>query len=211
MSSRREFVRRATFALLPIALTGRTGQEPLQRPVKPAANAAGAAAPDTLAIPVGRPSAPLGPLDNDPGVIAIERRLGCACGCTLDVFTCRTTDFSCTVSPAMHAKVVEQVQRKATPQEIIDWFLEQPDSVFGHKVLLMAPEARGFNLMGYLVPGLTVTAFGLALAAWLVRRRAPADGPGGPGGPSGPGAGRPAAPDAEQLEQLRRALDDVES
>src|SRR5690348_18097192 len=28
------------------------------------------------------------------------------CGCTLDVFTCRTTDFSCTYSPRLHREVL---------------------------------------------------------------------------------------------------------
>ncbi len=37
---------------------------------------------------------------------AIEQRLACSCGCTLDVFTCRTTDFTCTYSPELHREVV---------------------------------------------------------------------------------------------------------
>ena len=36
---------------------------------------------------------------------ALEHRLKCQCGCILDVYTCRTTDFSCPVSPAMHRDV----------------------------------------------------------------------------------------------------------
>jgi cytochrome c-type biogenesis protein CcmH len=205
MTSRRDFLRRASFALLPMAVTERAAQDTSRVPGKTASNS-GAAAGDTLAMPVGRRSAPLGPLDNDAGVIAIERRLRCSCGCTLDVYTCRTTDFSCTYSPAMHGKVVAQVQQGATAEQVIQWFVAQPE--YGEKVL-MAPAARGFNLMGYLVPGLTVTAFGLALAAWLVRRRATMAGP-GPDTHDGPGA-EPRSPDAEQLEQLRRALEDVES
>lgn len=202
MPSRREFVRRASFALLPMALTSRS-QDTSRSQGKPPSNA-GATTADTLAIPVGRPSLPLGPLDNDPGVIAIERRLRCTCGCTLDVYTCRTTDFSCTYSPAMHRDVVAQVQQGATPEQIVQWFVAQN----GEKVL-MAPAAHGFNLMGYLVPGLTVAAFGLVLAAWLVRRRPTIEHP-DLGAPSAPGTERP-SPDAEQLERLQRALDDVES
>ncbi len=207
MPSRREFVRRATLALLPMTLTGRTAhaQDPSRSPVQPTSKG-GATQADTLALPVGRASAPLGPLDNDPGVIAIERRLRCTCGCTLDVYTCRTTDFSCTYSPAMHREVVAQVQRGATPEQIIQWFVAQPEN--GEKVL-MAPAARGFNLMGYLVPGLTVAGFGVALAAWLTRRRSTADGP-DLLVPSQAGAER-ASPGAAELERLRRALDDVES
>jgi cytochrome c-type biogenesis protein CcmH len=202
MPSRRDFLRRATFALLPIAWARRAAQDTARSQGRPSSTGGGTAA-DTLAIPVGRASAPLGPLDNDAGVIAIERRLRCSCGCTLDVYTCRTTDFSCTYSPAMHREVVTQVQHGATPEQIIQWFVAQPE--YGEKVL-MAPAARGFNLLGYLVPGLTVTAFGLVLAAWLVRRRAAV----GPGGPSDAGAA-PESPGADDTERLRRALDDVES
>src|ERR1700738_4352757 len=31
---------------------------------------------------------------------ALERQIRCQCGCTLDVYICRTTDFACQVSPA---------------------------------------------------------------------------------------------------------------
>ena len=203
MLARREFIRRAAFAVLPVAFTA---QDTTRLQGRPPANLGGTAA-DTLAMPVGRPSAPLGPLDNDPGVIAIETRLRCNCGCTLDVYTCRTTDFTCTYSPAMHAKVVAHVQRGETAEQIIQWFVAQPE--YGEKVL-MAPKPQGFNLMGYIVPGLTMTAVGLALAAWLVRRRPASETPGGGGGPAAPGTGG-APPDPEQLARLKRALDEVES
>lgn len=199
MGTRRDFVRQVAFAAVPVALATHAGQDPAAPPGKPA----GRAAADTLAVPLNRNSAPMGPLDNDPTVIGIERRIRCSCGCTLDVYTCRTTDFSCTYSPAMHAKVVAQTQQGRTPEQVIQWFVAQPE--YGEKIL-MAPEARGFNLMGYLVPGLTVTAFGLALAAWLVRRQPVAV----TASPSGKAAAAP-APDSEQMARLQHALDDVES
>ena len=199
--SRREFLRRAAFATAPVGLGLRGQQDPRPGQGKPLRPDSGALAADTLVLPFGA-IAPLGPLDNDPAVIGIERRLRCSCGCTLDVYTCRTTDFSCTFSPAMHRKVVEQVQTGATPEQVIDWFVAQPE--YGEKVL-MSPNASGFNLAGYLVPGLTVAAVGLALVAWLTRR-APAT--------ESAGAPPPAAPPPlgdEQMQRLRRALDDVES
>ena len=201
MASRREFIRQAARAAVPVALLAQPQQAPL-----PHGRTGGRAPADTLAVQPDRNKAPMGPLDNDPTVIGLERRLGCACGCTLDVYTCRTTDFSCTYSPAMHAKVVEQRQAGRTPDEIIQWFLAQPDSVYGHKVLLMAPEARGFNLLGYIVPGLTVAAFGLALAAWLVRRKPAVTTP-----ERSITADATPRLDAEQMAQLQRALDDVDS
>jgi cytochrome c-type biogenesis protein CcmH len=156
---------------------------------------------DTLAAPAGRPVAAVGPLDNDPGVIGIERKLRCTCGCTLDVYTCRTTDFTCTYSPAMHRNVVAQVQAGATPPAVIQSFVDQ----YGTSVL-MSPPAHGFNLAGYLVPGLSFAAVGIALSAWLLRRRAA-----GAIDATPAAAGLTHVPDAAELEQLRRALDDLES
>ncbi|MGH7594151.1 MAG: cytochrome c-type biogenesis protein CcmH, partial [Gemmatimonadales bacterium] len=165
MPSRREFVGRAAIALSSAMLPSDIRRQRPQRGAKPQPDSTGAAA-DTLPSLMGRASAPLGPLDNDPGVIAIERRLRCTCGCTLDVYTCRTTDFSCTYSPAMHQDVVARVEQGATPDQIIQAFVNR----YGETVL-MAPAARGFNLAGYLVPGLTVAGLGLALVAWLSRRQ----------------------------------------
>ena len=193
MLSRRAFLRRA--ASVPVLVALRQAPAPVTQG-RPPANAA-----DTLPNQLGPRAAALGPLDNDPGVIGIERRLRCTCGCTLDVYTCRTTDFSCTYSPAMHQVVVAGVQRGDPPDRIIQSFVER----YGESVL-MAPAARGFNLAGYLVPGLTVTALGLVLAAWLTRHRADTVGarPARTPAPAAP-------PDSEQLERLRRALDDVDS
>jgi cytochrome c-type biogenesis protein CcmH/NrfF len=201
MPSRRDFLGRAAVAMLPAVLLRRSRQNGGQLPARPRPDSGAVA--DTLPNMLGRASAPLGPLDNDPGVVAIERRLRCTCGCTLDVYTCRTTDFSCTYSPAMHQVVVTQVQQGAKPEQIIQAFVDR----YGETVL-MAPEARGFNLVGYLVPGLTIAGLGLALIAWLTRRR------GEVGPPTTPSANPPRAdlpPDHEQLDRLRRALDDVES
>lgn len=207
--SRREFLRRATFALVPVAMTTQDIAPLVRSPqdsMRKWPTQGGAVAADTLAFPAGRPSAPLGPLDNDAGVIALERRLRCACGCTLDVYTCRTTDFSCTYSPRMHAIVVGKVQQGDSPQQIVDWFLAQPESEFGGSKVLMAPPARGFNLMGYLVPGLAVSAVGLGLAAWIARQRASVAAPA-----ALDRAAPPVAADPEKLARLRRALDDIES
>ncbi len=46
--------------------------------------------------PNARPS--MTPLERDD----LEHQIKCQRGCVLDVFTCRTTDFSCSVSPAMY-------------------------------------------------------------------------------------------------------------
>ena len=138
-------------------------------------------------------------IDNDAGIIAIERQLKCTCGCTLDIYTCRTTDFTCTYSPALHKEVVALVQEGKTPEEVVRFFIDRE----GEK-MLMAPAAQGFNLAGYLVPGLGMLAAGLALAAYLSRRREVV-------AVAAAGGASPMAPDADALARLKRALDEVDS
>ena len=103
--------------------------------------------------------------ENDPFVVGIEEKLRCTCGCNLSVYTCRTTDFTCETSPAMHRRVVELVEQKKSAQEILDAFVAQ----YGESVL-MAPPRAGFNLAGYLVPGILITLVGGALAVVIVRQ-----------------------------------------
>jgi cytochrome c-type biogenesis protein CcmH len=95
---------------------------------------------------------------------ALENRIGCQCSCTLSIYICRTTDFSCQVSPAMHRDVVALVDGGYSAQEIIDAF----SGVYGEKVLL-APPRRGFNVVGYVLP-FAVMLGGLVLVATIVRR-----------------------------------------
>lgn len=95
---------------------------------------------------------------------ALERRIHCQCGCTLDVYTCRTTDFSCQVSPAMHRDVMELVRGGYSAQEIIDAFVD----VYGQRAL-MAPPKSGFNLVAWLAPG-TAVAIGAGALLVVLRR-----------------------------------------
>jgi len=96
----------------------------------------------------------------------LEKKLRCQCGCTLDVYTCRTTDFACEVSPAMHRDVIALVEGGYGPQEIIDAFVDS----YGEKVL-MAPTKRGFNLVGWTMPFGALIAGGGILAVLLRRWR----------------------------------------
>jgi len=94
----------------------------------------------------------------------VEKHLHCQCGCTLDVFTCRTTDFSCQVSPAMHQDVMALVQGGYDAQEIINAFTD----VYGQRVL-MAPRKAGFDLVAWVLPGAMVVA-GAGALVMLIRR-----------------------------------------
>ena len=149
---------------------------------------------------VGRPRMPTDPEGNAAEIQAIELGLACNCGCTQDVFTCRTTDFSCTYSPKLHREVLALRSQGKSAQQVIDAFVEK----YGEKAL-MAPKATGFNLAGYLVPGAAIATAGAALVLLISRRRAALASPAA-GGLSAPPVG--ASP--EELARLQRALDEVE-
>ena len=135
--------------------------------------------------------------DNDPAIKALEQRLKCTCGCNLDIYTCRTTDFTCTYSPELHREVLALRQAGKSPDEIVAAFVAK----HGEQIL-MAPKAEGFNLAGYLLPGAAVLLAGGLLAVVLLRRsRAQAALPGEPA------AAGPAPADEARLQ---RALAEVE-
>lgn len=94
----------------------------------------------------------------------LEHQIRCQCGCTLDVYTCRTTDFSCQVSPAMHRDVMALVEGGYSAQEILDAFVD----TYGERAL-MAPKKEGFNWAGYLVP-FGALAAGAAAVLVVLRR-----------------------------------------
>ena len=94
----------------------------------------------------------------------LEHQIKCQCGCVLDVFTCRTTDFSCSVSPAMHGDVLALVEGGYDGPEIMAAF----QSVYGERVL-MAPVKSGFNLLGYGMPFIVLGAGAVVLVALLRR------------------------------------------
>ena len=92
----------------------------------------------------------------------LEHQLRCQCGCTLDVYTCRTTDFACQVSPAMHRDVMTLVEGGYSAQEILDAFV----GTYGERAL-MSPKREGFNWAGYLVPFVALGAGAVAVVAVL--------------------------------------------
>jgi cytochrome c-type biogenesis protein CcmH len=113
----------------------------------------------------GRPRGAITDYENDPFIIGVERRLRCTCGCNLDIYTCRTTDFTCTYSPALHREIVGLVQQGKTADEVIAAFVAK----YG-ETALMAPPRQGFNWAAYLLPGVVITIVGLVIAAVLLRR-----------------------------------------
>jgi cytochrome c-type biogenesis protein CcmH len=144
----------------------------------------------------GRPLEPVTAADNDAAIQAIEKQIHCTCGCNQDVYTCRTTDFTCTTSPAMHRHVVALAQAGRTGPEIVAAFVRE------HGVaILMAPPKRGVYLTAYVVPPAVLVVAAVLLTLLLRRSTRSAA--------LHPGTGRRAEPPAspEELERLRRALD----
>jgi len=148
----------------------------------------------------GRPLPPVTAADNDAGVQAIEKQIHCTCGCNLDVYTCRTTDFTCTVSPAMHQRVIALAQQGQSGEQILDQFVRE------HGIaILMAPPKRGFNLAGYFVPSLLIVVAGVALTL-VLRRWVRAGRPAAAAVPPGDAGATP-----EELARLRRELERLPS
>ncbi len=102
--------------------------------------------------------------DNDALVIAIEKQIRCTCGCNQDVYTCRTTDFQCATSPAMHRLVLARLDSGMTAPQVLAAFQKQ----YG-EAIFMAPPRRGFNWLAYVMPfiGLGV---GIGIVVGFVRR-----------------------------------------
>jgi len=112
----------------------------------------------------GRSARPVTAADNAALVMAIEHKIRCTCGCNLDVYTCRTTDFTCTTSPAMHQLVLARLDSGMTEAQVLDAFQKQ----YG-EMIFMEPPKHGFNWAAYVMPfiGLGV---GIGLVVGLVRR-----------------------------------------
>ena len=160
--SRRDFLRRSAMlsaaSLMAVRLRAQAAQQGAQ-------GAANIEMPQTAYKPVALPAKPgakalITQLQRDE----LERGLKCACPCKLDVFTCRTTDFQCGISPAMHSDVVRLVDGGYSADEIVAAFT----TVYGERVL-MAPVKEGFNIAGYVVPFITV-GIGATMLVSLLRR-----------------------------------------
>ena len=155
----------------------------------------------------GKSRAPTIEGDNSERFKQLEQKLQCTCGCTLDIYTCRTTDFTCEFSPRLHREVLALGEQGKTDQEIIDAFVAK----YGEKVL-MAPKAQGFNRAGYVVPGIVIALIG-ALLTWVIVRRVRRNAPVpavASAGPSMPGTPVEGMSNAD-AERLRRALEEIET
>ena len=158
-----------------------------------------------LAAPeaAGRPADVVTERDNEALVKDIEHQIRCTCGCNLDVFTCRTTDFTCTTSPAMHRMVMARLDGGMTQAQILAAFQQQ----YG-EMIFMAPPKHGFNWVAYLMPYVGL-AVGLGLLGAVARRLFRAT-------PKAtdtatPGSVAPGTASPEELANLKRELEKFEA
>ncbi|MHB1326699.1 MAG: cytochrome c-type biogenesis protein CcmH [Gemmatimonadales bacterium] len=198
--------RRALLGLVAAAVVAR--RTTAQQPVSP-----GAADPLPRPGVVGAPRRVVDSAQNDPVVVGIEKRLRCPCPCGLDVFVCRTTDFTCTYSPARHDEILGMLQGGMSAEEVVAAFVEQ----YGEEAL-MAPKAEGFGVVGYLLPGAAIVGAG-SLLGWYISRRSKLRALAAGAGPTSIVDGQPPLPavehaatePADEMMRLRRALRDLDA
>ncbi|HET7042545.1 MAG TPA: cytochrome c-type biogenesis protein CcmH, partial [Gemmatimonadales bacterium] len=139
---------------------------------------------------------------NDATVKAAELKLACPCPCTLDVFTCRTTDFTCSYSPERHREVVALVEGQHMN---VDQVLAAMVDKYGQEAL-MAPPERGFNIVGYVFPASVILGLAAVITAILAvkQRNLPAEA--AVASSAGPGALSP-----EDVARVEAELRELES
>ena len=116
-------------------------------------------------IPVTRPRRPgATPVVSSERRDELEKHLKCLCGCPMDIYLCRTTDFKCPVSPRVHADIEALIAGGYGEEEIKEAFI----ATYGERVLT-APKAQGFNLLAYVAPFAAVGSAAL-FAGWLLHR-----------------------------------------
>lgn len=158
MQTRRQFLASATIGVASLAIASRASAQQITQTFSGPMEQ-DAYRPVKLAAKTGaRPSMTDAERDD------LEHQIKCQCGCPLDIYTCRTTDFSCSVSPAMHADVLSLVDGGYAAKEILAAF----QKVYGERVL-MSPVKSGFNWLGYVLPSAALAA-GAVVVFTLIRK-----------------------------------------
>lgn len=134
---------------------------------------------------------------------ALEHRIKCQCGCILDIYTCRTTDFACQVSPAMHRDVLRLVEGGYSGDEILKAFIE----TYG-EVAMTEPVKQGFNWAGYFAPSIALLTGAVVLTVlvrkWTTESRVAAEARAAAAGPSGAKVAGMSDDDVARLDRAMR-------
>ena len=157
--------------------------------------------------PVVRPAKPNAVKQMDEKQLeAFERNLACPCPCTLDIYTCRTTDFNCGISPAVHGDIQRLVEGGYSGDEIMAAMTQ----TYGD-FILMQPRKQGFNLLAWFAPfaaiALGAVAIGALLRGW--RRNADVAAANRVGEPTALSTALDATPD--ELARLQAAVREEQS
>lgn len=113
--------------------------------------------------PVSRPPKPgATPSMSKLELETFERQLACPCPCTLDIYTCRTTDFTCGISPAVHGDIQRLVDGGYTATEI----MEALTGTYGD-FILNSPRKEGFSLAAWFAPFAAVAVGAVGIGALL--------------------------------------------
>jgi cytochrome c-type biogenesis protein CcmH len=120
---------------------------------------------------------------------AVGHRLFCMCGCKQILVECNHV--GCTMSTAMLKKLDAEIESGKSDDLVVQAFVQE----FGAQVVA-EPPAKGFNLLGWIMPFVAVALGFLLVRAALTRWYHPA--PAVPGG---------VAPPPEMLERVRRETD----
>ncbi|MES2524648.1 MAG: cytochrome c-type biogenesis protein CcmH [Gemmatimonadota bacterium] len=228
---RRAFMRatgRGAVALAALSLASRLGaQDPQDSQGAPPAAPSAASNVEMNSDAYKKVSLPPKPdaspsMDKD-AIKEFESKLACPCPCTLDVYTCRTTDFQCGISPAVHNDVLAMVNGGHNADEI----LAALTGVYGDYILT-APRKEGFSLLVWVAPFAALAAgavaIGTLLRSWRRNgaegsrnRRPSSSGAGaatvgsaasGTGASEPTGVGSSAEGSAEEMARLEAALRD---
>jgi len=106
------------------------------------------------------PNVPVGAHYHEDGelgekLLVLETGLRCDCGCGLDVHTCQF-QMQCGTAPVWSLRIRQALEAGQDVEPIQASFVAD----FGTAVL-MSPPAEGFNLVGYLLPGVVLLTAGM--------------------------------------------------
>ena len=131
--------------------------------------------------------------DNDPQVREVATQLACYCGCS----TQSIADCTCGVASKSRGEILASLAGGASEQQVVASWVER----FGERILLEPPR-KGFNLLGWFLPGVVLLASSLVLILVMFRWR------GRPRAATAAAAATP--PNPRYLEQLERELQELE-